>query len=278
MYTYISSKDNDKIKYIKKLDTKKYRDKENLYIIEGIKMSLEVVNSMSLKQNIEFALYSKEILQSINNGDKMLDSLKNLSDKTNVIETTKEVINYLTSTVTPQGIILVVKKSKKDIFNYIKENKNKKFLIVDRVQDAGNLGSIIRSANAFDCKNIICIKGTTDPFSDKVIRSTMGGFLKTNIFEVEKDEIKLLINTLKEQNYNIAVTALYNSVEFEEAKLQGKINKKTIFVVGNEANGACDEFLENADIRVRLKMSEDAESLNVAMATSICLYEQYVLK
>ncbi len=277
MYTYIKSKDNEKIKYIKKLDSKKYRDKEGLYIIEGIKMSLEVVNSMSLKQNIEFALYSKEILESINNGKKMLDALNNLED-VNVIETTKEVIEYLTETVTPQGVIMVVKKSKENIFNEIENNKNEKFLIVDRVQDAGNLGSIIRSANAFGVKNIICVKGTTDPYSNKVIRSTMGGFLKTNIYEVAQDDVNKLICKLKENEFNIAVTALYNSTEFEIAKKENKINRKTIFVVGNEANGVSDLFLENADLRLRLKMTEDAESLNVAMATSIVLYEQFVIE
>lgn len=272
MYTYISSKDNEKIKYIKKLDQKKYRDKEGLYIIEGIKMSLEAINSM---QDIEFALYSKEILETIHNGDKMLKALSLLTD-VNVIETTKEVIGYISETVTPQGVIVVVKKSKKNIFNEIENKKNEKFLIVDRVQDAGNLGSIIRSANAFGVKNIICIKGTTDPYSTKVIRSTMGGFLKTNIYEVKEEDILTLINKLKEFEYNIVTTALYNSVDFEEAKLNNKINRKTVFVVGNEANGASNLFLENADLRVRLKMTEDCESLNVAMATSICLYEQFI--
>lgn len=272
MYTYIKSKDNEKIKYIKKLDSKKYRDKEGLYIVEGIKMSLEAINSM---QDIEFALYSKEILESIHNGDKMLKALNLLND-INVIETTKEVINYLSETVTPQGVIMVVKKSKKNIFDEISKKANEKFLIIDRVQDAGNLGSIIRSANAFDVKNIICVKGTTDAYSNKVIRSTMGGFLKTNIYEVEEEKVLDLIKLLKENNFNIVTTALYGSIDFEDAKKENKINRKTVFVVGNEANGASEIFLNNSDLKVRLRMTKDAESLNAAMATSIVLYEQFV--
>ncbi len=273
MKQFISSKDNEKIKNIKKLEDKKYRNKTGLFIVEGIKIVNEAINSM--KTTIEFIVYNKDILENVNNGKEILEVIENIQN-INVLEVTKEVLSYVTDTVNPQGVIAVLKIEKKDVFEYLSLKENEKILIIDRVQDAGNLGSIIRSCNAFDVKNIICIKGTVDPYMNKVVRSTMGGILRTNIFEVSEDEIEKLISNLKNNDYNVITTALYESIDIRVAIKENKISNKTVFVVGNEANGASDMFLKNSDLKVKIPMEKDAESLNVAMATSIVLYEQYL--
>lgn len=273
MKQFISSKDNDKIKSIKKLEDKKFRNKTGLYIVEGIKIVNEAINSM-ISKNIEFIVYNEEILKNINNGKEILNTVQKI-DNINIIETTKDILEYITDTVTPQGIIAVIKKENLNILDYI-NNSNEKYLIVDRVQDAGNLGSIIRSCNAFNVKNIICVKGTVDPYMNKVVRSTMGGILKTNIFEIEEKNILELIKLLNKNNYKVVTTALYDSVDFKDAVDNQKIDNKSIFVVGNEANGASKVFLDNSNLRVKIPMEKSAESLNVAIATSIILYEQYV--
>ncbi|MEG0220768.1 MAG: RNA methyltransferase [Clostridia bacterium] len=275
MELYISSKDNEKIKNIKKLDDKKYRNKAGLFVTEGIKIVREAINSM---YTIEFIVYNRETLEKTDNGQDILNEIEKKCANTTCISVTKEILEYLTDTVNPQGIIAVIKKEEKDILDYLSLNKKEKFLIIDRVQDAGNLGSIIRSCNAFCVKNIICVKGTVDPYMNKVVRSTMGGILKTNIFEIEEEKIEELINALREKNYKIFTTSLYNSLDLRDIVKENKINENAVFVVGNEANGASDMFLEKSDLRVRIPMEPTAESLNVAMATSIVLYQQYIAK
>ena len=272
MKQFISSKDNEKIKNIKKLEDKKFRNKTGLYIVEGIKIVKEAINSM---KNIEFIVYNREILESINNGKEILEIIDKIED-INIIEVPKEILSYVTDTISPQGIIAVLEMEKKNILDYLSLNKQEGFLIVDRVQDAGNFGSIIRSCNAFNIKNIICIKGTVDPFMNKVVRSTMGGILRTNIFEVDESNVEDLVINLKNKEYNIITTALYDSIDLRIAISENKINEKTVFVVGNEANGVSEVFQKNSDLKVKIPMQKDAESLNVAMATSIVLYEQYL--
>lgn len=234
-----SSVDNKKIKEFKKLSQKKYRDEANTFLIEG-------------KHLIEEAYmegYLKELLLEENTN-------YNLDIETNYA--TKNVIAYLSELDTPSKMIGVCKK---------KEEKalGDKILILDEVQDPGNLGTIIRSAKAFNIDTIILGEGCADPYSPKVIRATQGMIFKINIINRKLEKI---IKELKENNYKILGTKVSGG---KELKTLEKINKFAI-IMGSEGHGVKEKYLNLCDEYIYIKMNETCESLNVAVATSIILY------
>ena len=269
----ITSKSNNIVKYICSLDNKKYRNKYNKYVIEGIKMVEEIINSEGYAP--EFIVYSKGILEKTTLGSQFISIIDKNKDKYNMIEVSEDIIKYMSNTETPQGVIAVIDKKEYDINDLVeilKNTDNAKYIILDKVQDPGNLGTIIRSAISFGINNIICIQGTADAFSSKVVRSTMSGILKANLFYIKENEIKELIDVLKNNNYIIISTSLNG----EKYLNDDCIDNKTIFVMGNEANGVSQEVLDNCDRFVKIPMENTMESLNVAIASSIVMYEQYI--
>ena len=259
MNTVITSKSNEKAKYIKSLNDKKGRQKNNAFYLEGIKVVNEVLDRKEAI-NILFIACSKEILENVNGGNNILERLKNHKD-IEIIYFSKEVFESLTDTKTPQGILAVL-----EIPNYDKINEEENILVLDKVQDAGNMGTIIRSADAFGIKTIVCTKGTVDVYSQKVLRSTMGSILREKIIYLDD------ISILKEKGYTLVGTVLdEKSISLENLK----ISKKMAFIMGNEANGISKEIKKLCDIFVKIPMTGNAESLNVAVATSIILYKQF---
>lgn len=267
-YQYITSKDNEKIKQIKALENKKDRYENRLFVIEGIKPVLEAIDS---EYAVECLVFSKDLLININNGKEMIEKLEEINN-INIVETSAKVLEYLSDTVTSQGIIAILHMKELSFDSII--NSNEKIIILDRLQDPGNVGTIIRSADAFNVKNIICIKGTADPYMQKVVRSTMGSILRVNICTVseEPEEIENKIILLKNNGYNICVTTLKGATDLRDVKL----DNKCIFVIGNEAKGV-SQLLDNfADIKIKIPMENTAESLNASIATGILLYNQYI--
>ena len=258
----IVSKSNDNVKFIRSLNEKKYRTKYNAFYLEGVKVTNEILDKNEAI-DILFIAYSKSLLISTNGGQALLDrisSLKNIK----VLEFEENIFKYMTDTVNTQGILVVMKIPKYSLEN--EENKN--IILLDKVQDLGNIGTIIRSCNAFGVDTILCTSGTADVYSPKAVRATMGGILNVKIIYL--DDIEKL-NLFKKMGYKIATTSLktQNSIDSID------YNNKYIFVMGNEANGVSKEILDISDFVVKIPMSEKIESLNVGVATSIILYEQY---
>ena len=252
---YIESKDNNLFKNIKKLKERRFRDKEGLFILEGLRLIEEAIKAnMEIEQIIISKDYEekfKELLLKNHNLNKKIYFLAN------------NLFMQIASTENPQGIIAVVKK---------KNNKNTLngdfYLICDKVQDPGNLGTIIRTAHAAGVNGIILTKGTVDIYNDKTIRSTMGSIFYIPI--LYDDENYSIIRSLKEDGFSLVATSLAESKNFFEEDLKGK----TILAVGNEGNGISDELFELADKKVKIPMPGGAESLNVSIATSIILFEK----
>ncbi|MBR1884217.1 MAG: RNA methyltransferase [Clostridia bacterium] len=261
----ITSLSNEKVKYIKSLNEKKFRQKYNAFYIEGVKVVSELLDIYKEKAiNIEFIAYSLNLLKKVNGYREVLEKVKKSGIE--VIEIENNIFEKVVETVTTQGILCVVKI--KDIsLNDIDVSKN--ILILDKVQDSGNLGTIIRTANAFGVSNIICTKGTTDVYSQKVVRSTMLSILKTSIVYV--DNIDEMFKFLKENDYLILATSLKESSYLESKSF----DKKCAIVLGNEANGVDAEILKKSDKIIKIKINDEVESLNVAVAASILLYEQF---
>ena len=169
----------------------------------------------------------------------------------------------IASTENPQGIMAVVKKK-----SYEKNLSGDFYLVCDKVQDPGNLGTIIRTAHAAGVDGIILTKGTVDIYNDKTIRSTMGSIFYTPIFY--DDNSFTIIKDLKYKGFSLVATSLSESRNFFEEDLRGKI----ILAVGNEGNGISDELFNLCDKKVKIPMPGGAESLNVSIAASIILFEK----
>lgn len=194
----ITSKDNDFIKKIRKLKEKKYRDEENSYIIEGIKLVKEAIAE---NQKIKNIIICEECITNGNIEEKSLYEIA----KYNCIYVSQKVFNFISEVSNPQGIMAIVEKNGK--------NKNINYeediiVVLDGIQDPGNLGTILRTIDSANLKQVVVSKDTADSYNPKVVRSTMGAIFRVNILE-RVDLIKSL-NEMKENGYEIVVTSLRN--------------------------------------------------------------------
>ena len=242
----ITSKDNEIIKNLKKLKEKKYR--LDSYIVEGIKMVKEAIN-----ENQEIALIA------IREDFKIDFDTKNIK----TVTISNKIFNDISDVKTPQGILAVIKKNQN---NQIETNQEY-ILALDSLQDPGNMGTIIRTADSANINQIIINKTTVDPYSPKVIRSTMGAIYRTNIIEVE--DLKATLKEMKLKGFQIITTDLKATQSIYDINY----NNKTVVVIGNEANGVSQEILQTADKKVIIPMLGKTESLNASIAASIMIYE-----
>lgn len=264
----ITSKSNETVKRINSLKQKKYREEYKQYVVEGVKLCMELLEASS---NVETVVYSEEILKNVNDGLKVLEFVQKNVD--NVVEVSREIFEYITDTVTPQGILTVLKMPKYGLEDIAKESSlGAKYIILDGVSDAGNMGTIIRSAISFGYTNILCTKGTVDVYNPKVVRSTMGAIDKVKIYYLEDDEYIEAVNILKSNGYSIVGTRLQESTMLNEFKS----TSKTVYVMGNEANGITDKTSTLCSEFVKIPMEDIQESLNVAVAASILMYDEYL--
>jgi len=240
----ITSRDNQTIKDIIKLKDKKYRDKS--FIVEGIKQVDEAIKE---KSRIEKIVLSENFLEK----EKYKDF--------ETIEVPEKLFNEMTDTITPQGILAVVSKKENMEIDYSKDF----ILILDNIQDPGNLGTIIRTADSCDLGQIVVSKDTVDSYSPKVIRSTMGSSFRINV--IEKD-LKEAIEEIKSHGYKVIVTSLQTDKSIYDVDYS-----KTAIIIGNEANGVRENILNKADLKVKIPMLGKTESLNASVAASIMMYE-----
>lgn len=255
----IESLSNDIVKYIKSLNNKKNRDKDCKYIIEGYRL---VVDALINNQNIDTILVSESVDRS------KVDEISKLIEKSEhgaaIYEVTDKIIEAITDTKTPQGIVAIINKKVYNLNNLL--NECKKIVVLDRVQDPGNLGTIIRTADAFGVELIVAIKGTVDMYSPKVVRASMGSIFHVPVMYA--DDTTILFNELKTSGHEIITTHLNATQSINEAD----ISDKTVFVVGNEGSGVSDEVCSFSDKLVKIPMKGRAESLNVSIAASIVMY------
>ncbi|MBQ8299988.1 MAG: RNA methyltransferase [Clostridia bacterium] len=244
----ITSKTNDLIKYIKSLSLKKNRDESGDFIVEGIKMVNEVVLS---DYKIKKILICEELLG------------ESFDARNNEVEfVSKVVFEYISDTKTPQGIMAVV--SKKETSKVV---LGENIFALDNVQDPGNLGTIIRTLDCAGINTLLLSKGCADEYNTKVIRSTMGAIFRVNI--LSDLELKEELEKLKEDGYNLVVTSLEGATSLFEHKFSGK----NVIVIGNESNGVSKEIQEIANVRIKIPMVGQTESLNAGVAASLMAYE-----
>ncbi|MDM0495958.1 RNA methyltransferase [Clostridium perfringens] len=248
----IESKNNNLFKEIKKLKEKKHRIKSNKYLIEGLRFVEEAIKS---KVSIDSIIFTESFKE------KNPDLFLKINENIKLIQMNEALLKQLCSTENPQGIVGVINMQNKEL------KSGELVVLVDKVQDPGNMGTIIRTAHAAGAAGIVMTKGTVDIYNDKTLRSTMGSIFYVPI--VEDDSLDF-VKSLKKEGYKLVVSSLQGKNNFFEENLQGKV----MIAVGNEGNGVSDEVYDIADIKVKIPMPGEAESLNVAVATSIMIYEK----
>jgi len=252
----ISSKDNEIIKQIKKLNDKKYRDINKEYLIEGIKIIEEAI--------LEKAKIKKIIIcDECKKTEEISKNLMYEIAKYPCVYVTEKVFNTITTVTNPQGIMAIIEKTCEEEEIDFKEDI---IVALDDIQDPGNLGTILRTVDSIGLKQILVSKGTADSYNPKVVRSTMGAIFRVKVIECEN-----IIETLKKarkHKYDIVVTSL----QAEKTMYEIDYDKKVI-VIGNEANGVSKEVLDVANEKIKIPMLGRTESLNASVATGIVLYE-----
>ena len=252
----ITSKDNETVKKIRKLKEKKYRDQNGKYIIEGVKLIREAISE---EADIETIVVCDNCVKTGEIDSKVLYEIA----KYNCVYVDEKVFNNMTDVQNPQGLLAVVEKKNTD--KDIKYNEDV-IVVLDDIQDPGNLGTILRTIDSVGLTQVIVSKKSGDVFNPKVVRSTMGAIFRVNIIESEN-----LVNTLKEikkHKFKVVATSLQTEESIYDIEY-----KKTAIVIGNEANGVSKEVLEMSDKKVKIPMPGKTESLNAAVATGVILYE-----
>jgi TrmH family RNA methyltransferase len=263
----ITSGDNQIYKAAALLKQKKYRDEQNQYLIEGPNLIREAQQNGG---RIERILRSEDFTdeQTIREGiDPALADLE-----TAVLSTS--LFRKLSDTETPQGILAVVKKRefREDEFFTEQSGTGKSsttgnVLVLDRLQDPGNIGTILRTADAAGYLGAILMKGTADIYSPKIVRAAAGSLFRLPVLYADDpgDAVRLL----KRYGKTIISTSPMGSMDYFDADLR----EHAAVVIGNEGNGVCREFLEDADILVKIPMEGTIESLNAAVSAGILMYE-----
>lgn len=247
---FIDSKENNTFKKIKKLRIKKYRDSEKKFLAEGVKfLDFDTVPEIIfIDENYS---ENSEILNKI---EKFKESQKIVLSET--------LFKQLSSQENSQGVILVYSYPENNI-DEIGDN----VIVLDRVGDPGNLGTIIRTADAAGFKDIILTKGSVDCYNEKTVRSTMGSIFNVGLYYIEEET---LLNILKEKKYKVISTVLSDDcIPYTEMKL----SDKNAIVFGNEGSGIGENIIKNSHEKVIIPIYGTAESLNVAMACGIIIYK-----
>jgi len=255
----ITSKDNELIKHVKKLKEKKYREECGEFIIEGVKMIEEAI-----REKVKFKTII--ICDDCKNEGCIPNELMYEIAKLNCVYTNEKVFNTITDVVNPQGIIAVVEKAIVEELNI--DYKSDIFLILDNIQDPGNIGTILRTADSLGLKQIIVSKDTADIFNSKVVRSTMGAIFRVKVIEI--DNIIKVIKEMKKRKINVYATDLNTDQNMYDIDY-----KRSAIIIGNESNGISGDILDIVDKKIKIPMIGKTESLNAAVATSVILYEAF---
>jgi len=257
----ITSPQNKLIKLAGSLKQKKYRDELGLFIVEGVRLVEEAAQSNWL---IETCIYTEVALQQ----ERVQEIIADLKSKNcRMIQVPAIIYDKITDTKEPQGIMAIVQKYACQLGDVLISGKKPFFVVLDELQDPGNVGTIIRTAAAAGSTGVILTKGCTDVFANKVVRASMGSIFHVPIFEGLM--IREVLSYLAQHEIDILATSLESSNVYFKADF----NKAIAVVFGNEGNGVSRQLLEHAQDRLYIPLLGRVESLNVAASVAVILYE-----
>jgi len=258
----INSQENINIKEVRSLSMKKQRDAKGVFVVEGVRAVRDAFEA-GADVKVEKLFLSEKVLNSGDLGAKIMDNLSTLE---NVFLVREELFSKISGTETPQGVLAVVRQPRYDIDSII---MNANFVVVlENIQDPGNLGTIIRTADAVGADIVLLTNGCVDIYNAKVVRSTMASLFHVPVGRMIGIEQCYL--DLKSAGFRIIATKGEGVQSYLDTDFSGKV----AIVVGNEANGLTQEAIEQADLCVGIPMHGKADSLNVAVAAGILMYEK----
>lgn len=241
----------NKFRLIKNLlEDRKCRSKDQLFVVEGPHLIEQAIDQ------IKFAVYCKPYPIIDHLSAKGIECLK----------ITQKQFSEISQVETPQGILAVVKSKPNKLEDLFTQDKAL-IVICHEIQDPGNLGTIIRTADAAKATGIILSAGTVDVYNPKVVRSSMGSIFNLPIVQVK--EVKSAINMLKERNIKVIGTAL----DTKKSLYDEDLKPACAILIGNEGAGLSSEVLSQCDSKIKIPILGKAESLNAAVSCAIILYE-----
>ncbi len=251
----ITSVSNPRIKQLRSLlANRKDRRRERLFVIEGVRLVEEALRAGA---RIVTLVYDPEHLRASERGQALLEQVR---DVRGAYVATPEVIAAVSDTVTPQGIVAAVG------WPELEARRGGIQLVLDAVQDPGNVGTLLRSAEATGVTEVFCTSGTADVYSPKVVRAAMGAHFRLPLRQdLHWDELGDLLGPAD----NIYVADTEGRMPYYAADWR----QPSVLVIGNEANGASDEARAHATKSIMIPMADEVESLNAAVAGSVILFE-----
>lgn len=226
-----------------------------LYVIEGENLLEEAHKNSEQIQEIVVRKGSEESL------------IEPWMNREKVYIAEESLFRELVDTVTSQGIMAIVKKPETNLECLSQGKPHANWVVLDRLQDPGNIGTIIRTADAAGYGLIVVMKGTADVFSPKVVRAATGSLFRVSIC-FANDAAELVQLALKHRK-----TLVATSLQAEDFYYEVDLRKDIALIVGNEGNGVCEELLEAAQVKIKIPMTGNVESLNASVAAALVMYE-----
>ena len=265
----ITSTSNEQIKRIVKLREKaKERKSEGVFVVEGIRIFKEIpamdIDSVYVSESFVANFIDKEPSDST---DNRYDNIPDLFSRVDYQVVADNVFKKLSDTVNPQGVLAVVRMADYTLDEVLngRDTNNSCIVVLDKIQDPGNLGTIIRTGEGAGITAVVMSKDTVDLYNPKVIRSTMGSIFRVPCVVV--DDLCAAVNEIKASGVKTYAAHLdgadISSIELADDRA---------FLIGNEANGLSDEVVNLADEKIKIPMEGEVESLNAAVATAILIY------
>ncbi len=251
------------VKYARKLLLRKYRKQEKRLVVEGVRLLEEVFKSGFRP---DFVLWTDKVVQQ-ERGKALLEQAASL--KIPLFRISERELKELAATKTPQGVLAVVPQPEWRTEKFL-ETAEGLFLALDRIQDPGNLGTLIRTSDAVGVNAVFLSRGTVDLFNSKVLRSTMGSVFRVPV--IADVELFDLLEKMRNLGFFVVAADPGGKKIYYEADLK---SPRLVVVIGNEAHGIDSSLLALADEVVQIPLRKGVESLNAAVAAGILLYEAY---
>lgn len=249
----IVSKQNERIREAKRLNQKKYRDQRDMFRVEGVRLVEEALATPLVQE-----FFYTERLLTTGRGQELVTLAQ--TQGVQVFRCSESVLSELTDTVNSQGVVCTVRKPKWSVAS------EGLLLIADEIQDPGNMGTLLRTAVAAGVKGLIGVEGSVDIYNSKVLRASMGAVFHLPHKYMQRDQV---LDFLETNNLSLVVADLEDAHNFWEVRYPQNL----AVVIGNEARGVHTDFLDGANLKVKIPLVGQIESLNASVAAGVLLYE-----
>ncbi len=254
----ITSKDNPTYKSWVKLLKKKYRDQTGLYLVEEVNL---VEEALLCNADIKAVIVREDVV------DALPQRIAGKVDEKLIYTLPKDLYARINTAETTRGVMAVIQKRTFSLSDTLQGERSKNLLVIDRLQDPGNMGTLLRTADAAGMGGVVLLPGSVDVYSSKVLRSSAGSIYRIPVVEV--DSIDDLTSFCIEHSISLCVTCLEGSTDLYETDLTNSV----AMVIGNEGQGVSDEIIQKSNVRIRIPMYGTIESLNASVAGAIVMYE-----